>query len=199
MKSQELFKEFTDLLELRVASERKEKFLTLLSDYETTLKSAPASMFLDNNYCYEGGLLQFAINTYNFGLGLCKLYKSTDIALDFNLEEFTVAALFNSIGLCGVDEDSFFVEETSDWHRKNLNRGYKFNDAAKFLVASDKSLYLLQKYVTLSYNEYVAIKIQAGLYDDSASKYLQIPETKKVTLGSIIMASTDAARQMVSS
>jgi hypothetical protein len=53
--------------------------------------------------------------------------------------------------------------------------------------------------VTLSYNEYVAIKIQAGLYDDSASKYLQIPETKKVTLGSIIMASTDAARQMVSS
>jgi len=69
MKSQELFKEFTDLLELRVASDRKEKFLKLLSDYETTLQDAPASMFIDNNYCYKGGLLQFAINTYNFGLG----------------------------------------------------------------------------------------------------------------------------------
>jgi hypothetical protein len=80
-----------------------------------------------------------------------------------------------------------------------LHRGNPVTDAATVLVASDKSLYLLQKYVTLSYNEYVAIKIQAGLYDDSASKYLQIPETKKVTLGSIIMASTDAARQMVSS
>jgi hypothetical protein len=61
MKSEELFKEFTDLLDLRVAGGRKENFLKLLADYETTLKSAPASMFLDNNYCYEGGLLKFSI------------------------------------------------------------------------------------------------------------------------------------------
>ncbi len=190
---------FKTLVETHISPERASQLLNLITKLGDNFTKAPGSMYLDNNYCFEGGLILQACNTFSFALDFCKLYKKHSIPLDFNIEELTTVCLFSSIGLCEVDGVPFFVPETSDWHKKNMNRGYKFNDDVKFLLASDKTLFLLQKYTTLTYNEYVAIKIQTGSIDESASKYLQIPEKKKVTLGFVLTASLEAARQMISS
>ena len=62
--------------------------------------------------------------------------------------------------------------ETSDWHRKNMGRMYKHNENIPFTMVPDLSIYLLQKYqVQMSWNEFQAIRIHDGIYDDANKPY----------------------------
>ena len=62
--------------------------------------------------------------------------------------------------------------ETSDWHRKNQGKLYKTNANIPFAMVPDLSIWLLQEYgVKVSWNEYQAIKIHDGMYDEANKPY----------------------------
>jgi len=53
-----------------------------------------------------------------------------------------------------------------------MGRMYKHNENIPFTMVPDLSIYLLQKYdIKLSWNEYQAIKIHDGVYDDANKPY----------------------------
>ena len=55
---------------------------------------------------------------------------------------------------------------------KNMGRLYKHNEKIPFTMVPDLSLFLLHEYnVNMSWNEYQAIKIHDGIYDDANKPY----------------------------
>jgi hypothetical protein len=84
------------------------------------------------------------------------------------------AAMHHDLGKIGFpgDGNEVYQVETSDWHRKNMGRMYKHNENIPFSMVPDLSVWLLQKYeIPMSWNEYQAIKIHDGMYDDSNKPY----------------------------
>jgi len=92
----------------------------------------------------------------------------------YTLEELMFAAMHHDLGKIGFpgDGNEVYQIETSDWHRKNMGRMYKHNENIPFSMVPDLSIWLLQKYeIPMSWNEYQAIKIHDGMYDDSNKPY----------------------------
>jgi hypothetical protein len=89
-------------------------------------------------------------------------------------EELLFAAMHHDLGKSGFpgDGNEVYQVETSDWHRKNQGKLYKTNSNIPFAMVPDLSLWLLQEYgVKVSWNEYQAIKIHDGMYDDANKPY----------------------------
>jgi hypothetical protein len=89
-------------------------------------------------------------------------------------EELLFAAMHHDLGKVGFpgDGNEVYQVETSDWHRKNQNKMYRHNENIPFAMVPDLSIWLLQEYgVKLSWNEYQAIKIHDGMYDDANKPY----------------------------
>jgi hypothetical protein len=92
----------------------------------------------------------------------------------YEYNEMMFAAMHHDLGKCGFPGNGreVYQVETSDWHRKNMGRMYKHNENIPFTMVPDLSLYLLQKYnIPLSWNEYQAIKIHDGVYDEANKPY----------------------------
>ena len=109
---------------------------------------------------------------------LNKLYDAwEDMGSDmsgYTKEEMLFAAMHHDLGKCGFPGNGreVYQVETSDWHRKNMGRMYKHNENIPFTMVPDLSIYLLQKYqVQMSWNEFQAIRIHDGIYDDANKPY----------------------------
>jgi len=79
-----------------------------------------------------------------------------------------------------LDQPSVF-DNDNDWEIKNRGELYKFNTNITYMSVPDRSLHLLFSIgVTMSENEYIAIKTHDGMYDDANKSYLlsYMPETK---------------------
>jgi hypothetical protein len=89
-------------------------------------------------------------------------------------EELMFAAMHHDLGKVGFpgEGNEVYQVETSDWHRKNQNKMYRHNENIPFTMVPDLSIWLLQEYdVKMSWNEYQAIKIHDGMYDDANKPY----------------------------
>jgi hypothetical protein len=89
-------------------------------------------------------------------------------------EELLFAAMHHDLGKAGFpgDGNEVYQVETSDWHRKNQGKLYKSNSNIPFTMVPDLSIWLLQEYgIKMSWNEYQAIKIHDGMYDDANKPY----------------------------
>jgi len=102
----------------------------------------------------------------------------------YTFEELMFAAMHHDLGKAGFpgDGNEVYQVETSDWHRKNMGRLYKHNENIPFTMVPDLSIFLLHHYnVDMSWNEYQAIKIHDGMYDDGNKPYF-VARTAKAKL-----------------
>jgi hypothetical protein len=66
-----------------------------------------------------------------------------------------------------------YIPNDSEWHIKNQGANYKPNAELPFLPVQDNSLFILQNEgIQLTVNEYIAIKIHDGLYDEGNKPFL---------------------------
>jgi len=91
----------------------------------------------------------------------------------YTREELVFAALNHDLGKLGLDGKPRYIPNDSEWHVKNQGANYKPNAELPFLPVQDNSLFILQAAsIQLTVNEYIAIKIHDGLYDDGNKAYL---------------------------
>jgi hypothetical protein len=114
----------------------------------------------------------------------------------YTTEELLFAAMHHDLGKSGFpgDGNEVYQIETSDWHRKNQGKLYKTNSTIPFALVPDLSLWLLQEYkVHVSWNEYQAIKIHDGMYDDANKPYFvsRSPQSKLKTNLPVILHHAD--------
>lgn len=139
--------------------------------YEQRFAFMPASGKTSFHSAFPGGHVSHTLNVVDNALKLSKLWKSSGGGLNYTDEELVFVALNHDIGKFGTDEAETFIDQDSNWHRER-GEVYKHNPNLPFMKDYDRSLFLLQSLgVSISENEYLAIKLQSGLYEESNKSY----------------------------
>lgn len=165
---------FNDIIQETISdSNRMEKISNLLSHFGNRLSICPASMKEGYHSAYPGGLIYHTLNVLEIADLLYEIWKQRyEEDNSFTEEELVFSCLFHDIGKIGDVDIDFYIDQTSDWHRKNRGEVYMANPEITYMSHADRSLYLLQLFgIELTENEWTAIKLHDGPLDKSNEKY----------------------------
>ena len=162
------------LVETHISDPRKQQLLDLYNSQQEILAFAPASSKASFHNSFEGGYLDHVIRVTECALMLAKVWEIQGAATNtFTNEELVFSALNHDLGKLGLYGKPRYLPNDSEWHVKNQGANYKPNSELPFLPVQDNSLFILQQAgLQLSLNEYIAIKIHDGLYDEANRAYL---------------------------
>jgi len=171
-KIKENFDFFNKVLEEKFEGERLEKLRTLTECLKERFMFAPASQKDWYNNAFPGGYLDHILRVNKIANQLHKLYEFHQTPELYTEEELNFVSLFCQLGKLGDWNNEYFTKNDSDWHVKNLGMVYKFNEHVPAMKIYDRTIYLLQDAgIKVSHNEYLAIRNQEGLFDESNKFY----------------------------
>lgn len=154
---------------------RKDALNRLYDDLEERMVFMPASSMAHFHNAFAGGYVDHVLRVIECTEALYFTWSSQGADMSgYTKEEMLFAAMHHDLGKAGFpgEGNEVYQVETSDWHRKNQNKMYKHNENIPFTMVPDLSIWLLQEYgVKLSWNEYQAIKIHDGMYDEANKPY----------------------------
>lgn len=179
---------------------RKDKLNKLYDDLGLErLMFSPASSIDHYHNAIPGGYVDHVLRVMDFA---ALEYKNAE-AMGINVENFTkeelmFSALNHDLGKLGYvgDGKEVYQFNDSEWHRKNQGKIYKYNPNLPFALIQDRSLFLLQSYeIPCTFNEWIAIKIHDGLFDDVNKPYYisRVPESKLRSYMPILLHQADMA------
>jgi hypothetical protein len=185
-------KRVNDLFPNRSAS------LNKMYDYfEERMAMMPASSVDHFHNAFEGGYVDHVLRVMDCAESLYNTWEASGASVDgFSKEELLFAAMHHDLGKAGFPQENgeVYIPNDSEWHRKNQGKMYKHNPNIPFTMVPDLSLWTLQHFgVLVSWNEYQAIRIHDGLYDDSNKPYYisRSPEAKLRTNMALILHHAD--------
>jgi hypothetical protein len=154
---------------------RKDALNQMYDEFEDRMVLMPASSMAHFHNAFAGGYVDHVLRVMDCALTLHDTWTRSGADMSgYTQEELLFAAMHHDLGKVGFpgDGNEVYQVETSDWHRKNQNKMYKHNENIPFTMVPDLSIWLLQEYnVKLSWNEYQAIKIHDGMYDEANKPY----------------------------
>tara|TARA_Y100001973_G_C5183840_1_gene326565 strand:+ start:774 stop:1514 length:741 start_codon:yes stop_codon:yes gene_type:complete len=155
------------------SGERKEKLLKMYKHFEERMMFAPASGTAHFHNAHIGGYVEHVLHITKISQELFKLYKQLDAHIDYTEEEVVFAALHHDLGKVGDLENDYYVPNDSEWHRKNQGKYFTRGPVDNFMTVTDRAVYLLNHFgITMSENEYIAIRLTDGLYESANVDYL---------------------------
>lgn len=166
----ESYNKFMEYIE---ADSRAEPLKKMYEVFKDELISAPASGRTYFHNCFPGGYLDHILRVTELALKMAGIYKAAGANVAFTKQELVFSALHHDLGKLGDETGPYYLDQDSDWHRK---RGelYKHNDNIQYFKAPERGLVLLQRYgVTVTDNEWLAIKLSDGLYCEGNASYLK--------------------------
>ena len=151
---------------------RKDNIIAMYKDLgEERLAFAPASSFNYFHNAFPGGYVDHILRVMEFSYKMYSTWRDLGMNVsNFTIEELLFAAAHHDLGKLGQpgEGNEYYLINDSEWHRKNLGKEFKRNEAIQNFPIQDGSLYLLQYYdIKLSFNEYLGIKIHDGMYDEA--------------------------------
>lgn len=166
-------KDYEKFMEYINADPRAEQLKPMYDVLQDQLTLAPASGKTYFHNAFPGGYLDHILRVTETALKIASLYKGMEGDINFTKQELIFAALHHDLGKLGNPEEGpYYVDQDSDWHRKR-GEVYKQNEQLQYMKAPERGLFLLQKYgVQVTQNEWLAIKISDGLYDEGNKSYL---------------------------
>jgi hypothetical protein len=165
--------EFYATIEKYISEPRATRLLHLYQSQEDLLAMAPASSRASFHNSFPGGYVAHVNNVVEAALKIADLWMDLGAAKTFTTEELVFAAINHDLGKLGMFGKPRYIVNDSEWHVKNQGANYKPNAELPFLPVQDNSLFILQNEgIQLSVNEYIAIKIHDGLYDDGNKAFL---------------------------
>ena len=154
---------------------RKDALNRLYDDLEDRIVLMPASSIAHFHNAFAGGYVDHVLRVMECAEALHFTWSAQGSDMSgYTREELLFAAMHHDLGKVGFpgEGNEVYQVETSDWHRKNQNKMYRHNENIPFTMVPDLSIWLLQEYgVKMSWNEYQAIKIHDGMYDDANKPY----------------------------
>jgi len=154
---------------------RKDALNRMYDELEDRMVFMPASSMEHFHNAFAGGYVDHILRVMECAEALHFTWSSQGADMTgYTREELLFAAMHHDLGKAGFpgEGNEVYQVETSDWHRKNQGKLYKTNANIPFTMVPDLSIWLLQEYgVKVSWNEYQAIKIHDGLYDEANKPY----------------------------
>lgn len=165
---------FYGIIEQYITEPRRSQLLELYKGKEEILTLAPASSRASFHNSFPGGYVDHVLRVVDCALAQDELWSSKNANTNtYTQEELVFAALNHDLGKLGLDEEPRYIPNDSEWHVKNQGANYKPNTKIPFLPVQDNSLFILQSAgISITLNEYIAIKTHDGLYDDGNKAYL---------------------------
>jgi 5'-deoxynucleotidase YfbR-like HD superfamily hydrolase len=169
-KIQQDYAKFMEYVEQDSRSEQLKAFYKI---FEDQLLSAPASAKVHFHNAYPGGYLDHILRVTELALKMASLYKTSNGFIDFTKQELIFAALNHDLGKLGTEDEPYYLNQDSDWHRKR-GEMYKHNDNLQYFKAPDRGLMMLQKYgISVTETEWLSIKLSDGIYSTGNDSYLK--------------------------
>ncbi len=150
---------------------RADALLSMYKEIEEELMLAPASTHKDRHNAFPGGYLDHVNNVVENAILFDKVWDRLGQSKNYTLEELVFSAINHDLGKLGYGGKPHYVPNDSDWHYK---KGYYFtyNTELTHMRISDRSLFILQRFgIPVTENEFLAIKLHDGLYEDSNKAY----------------------------
>jgi hypothetical protein len=166
--------DYAKFMEYISADPRAEKLKEMYVPLQEQLTLAPASSKRHYHNAFPGGYIDHVLRVTETALKVASLYKNMDGDINFTKQELIFAALHHDLGKLGnPDEGPHYVDQDSDWHRKR-GEMYAINENLQYFNVPERALFLLQKYgIEITQNEWLAIKLSDGLYDEGNKAYLK--------------------------
>lgn len=167
----ENLQKFYDLIKKFVVSDRKDTLLDMYKDLEDNLVVSPASTKKNYHNSFIGGFVDHTIRVTEFSIVLDKVWDRFGQKKDYTQEELVFSAINHDLGKLGYRDHPHYLPNDSDWHVKQ-GFYFKYNTELAHMRISDRSLFVLQKYgIPVTENEYLAIKLHDGLYEEANKAY----------------------------
>jgi hypothetical protein len=186
--------QFLDFIKNEIAEPRKQQLLNFYNKYEERFILLPASHKPQYHNCFPGGYIEHINRVISASLDIFNIWIKYGVKPTFTREEVVFSALNHDLGKFGSLEYEAILPNPSEWHIKNRGEIYTFNTQLDYMTVPDRSLWLLNQIgVEVSKNEFLAIKLHDGLYDEANKPYLLswAPETKLRTSLPIIIHQAD--------
>lgn len=137
---------------LKVDEERRLALQNLLSVLKDRIIVTPYSSKTEYVGCYPGGLVDVSLKIVNNMAKLSKFYETSVTS-----SSIIIVGLFHDLGKVGSLTESYYTEQTSDWHKKQGNL-FEVNKNLVHMNVSQRTLWLLQHFkVQLTEEEFFAI------------------------------------------
>ena len=174
-----------NIIETEISGERGEKLLDFYSNFSERLIMMPASHKKEYHNAFPGGYVDHVLRVIDCALKVNNVWIEMGVdESTYTKEELVFAALNHDLGKMGDEQHDAYITQDDQWRKDKLGEDYKFNDRLEFMSVPDRSLHLLLSHgIQVSKNEWLAIKLHDGLYDDANKPYLMSwsPETKPRT------------------
>ena len=155
------------------SGERKEKLLKMYNHFEERMMFTPASGTAHFHNCFIGGYVEHVLHITKIARKLFVDYKELGAHIDYTEEEVIFAALHHDLGKVGDLENDYYVPNDSKWHIENQGKYYKRGKDLNFMTVTDRAIYLLNHFgITMSENEYLALRLTDGMYEEANKTYL---------------------------
>lgn len=153
-------------------TDRKDKVLEMINHMEETYVMAPASGKTWYHNAFAGGYVDHVNRVVEYSVKQMRLYEEMGGNIDFTQEELVFSALFHDLGKIGDGDSPNYLPQTDKWRQDKLSEMYSNNPELDFMLISDRSLYILQKFgIPLSMKEYLAIRVHDGVFEESNKAY----------------------------
>lgn len=164
---------FIEYIETHISSPRKEKLLEFYNKYQDRIMLMPASHKKEYHNAFPGGYIEHVNRVVDASIEINKVWKQFGTEQNYTIEELVFSALNHDLGKMGSAEHEAYLPQTDEWRKNKLGEDYTFNTELEFMSVPDRGLYLLQTNgVEYTKNEYLAIKLHDGIYDEANKPYL---------------------------
>ena len=164
-----------------ITGDRKDNLLTFYKKYEDRLIMMPAAHKKEYHNAFPGGYVDHVNRVIEAALKINSVWVEFGVEQNYTIEELVFSAMNHDLGKMGDEENESYIPQTDQWRKDKLGEDYTFNTKLEYMSVPDRGLYLLTSHgVTYSKNEWSAIKLHDGLYDEANKPYLMswAPETK---------------------
>jgi hypothetical protein len=160
------------IVEMFIQGDRKDKLVALYESLAEEMITAPASGKQHYHNCFPGGYVEHVNRVVQCALKVKSLWHEMGADVNFTDEELVFSALNHDLGKLGLPGKPGYLPQTDQWRKDKLGEMYSNNTDLSFMLIQDRSLFTLQHAgIPLSENEYMAIKLHDGLYDDVNKPY----------------------------
>jgi len=143
----------------------------LESDVGDSYFTAPASSRTAFHSCYPGGLVEHSLGVVRNAIKMAEALAPGRWAQ----ETLAFCGLFHDFGKVGDGVQEYYVPTVMNW-KKDKGEYYDINQKCIAMPTSERGLYIMQLWgVTVSSDEYLAIRLNDGQYVDE-NKYYKMKE-----------------------
>jgi len=178
---QENFTEFMSYIDTYISEPRKSALKNFYEKYAERIALMPASHKKEYHNAFPGGYVEHVNRVIKASVELDNIWSKFGVERNYSTEELVFSAMNHDLGKMGDEENESYIPQTDQWRKDKLGEDYTFNSKLEFMSVPDRGLFLLKEHgIDYSKNEFLAIKLHDGLYDDANKPYLMswAPETK---------------------